>query len=30
MAERPRYSGIFEFIDEFLGDEYRMLPSTER
>jgi ferredoxin len=30
MSGRPRYSGIFEFIDEFLGDEYRMLPATER
>ena len=30
MAERPRYSGVFEFIKEFLGDEYRMLPATDR
>ncbi len=30
MAERPTYNGAFEFIKEFLGDEYRMLPATER
>lgn len=30
MGERPEYSGIFEYIDEYLGDEYRMLPATER
>ncbi len=30
MGERPVYSGVFEFIKEFLDDEYRMLPATER
>jgi len=30
MGDRPVYSGVFEFINEFLGDEYRMLPATER
>jgi hypothetical protein len=30
MGDRPEYSGIFEFIRDFLGDEYRMLPATER
>jgi ferredoxin len=30
MDERPEYSGIFEFIRDHLGDEYRMLPATER
>jgi hypothetical protein len=30
MGERPVYSGVFEFIQDHLGDEYRMLPATER
>jgi epoxyqueuosine reductase len=30
MGERPEYSGVFEFINEHLADEYRMLPATER
>ncbi len=30
MGERPEYSGVFEFIRDHLGDEYRMLPATER
>ena len=28
MGERPEYSGVFEFIRDHLGDEYRMLPAT--
>lgn len=30
MGERPVYSGVFEFIEERLSDEYRMLPATGR
>jgi hypothetical protein len=30
MGERPVYTGVFEYIRDFLAEEYRMLPSTER